>query len=224
MEPVVVEMHTKSGLLDQIRASTITLEDAGAQTLEFIKQYVPQPRTVPLCGNSHRHGPPLPRRVPARDRAVPALPQRRREQREGARAPLVPVGAEPPAPASRARTGRSTTSARASPSCATTASTCSCRSPRRPPTPRDRSAGSADAGHPPTPPRTDARRPRATRRTHRRRGRAPPSVTVVVALDGVAVLDHHRQRCAQRAVARRVPARPARGTPRCSRARARRSR
>ncbi len=52
MEPVVVEMHTKSGLLDQIRASTITLEDAGAQTLEFIKQWVPQPRSVPLCGNS----------------------------------------------------------------------------------------------------------------------------------------------------------------------------
>jgi oligoribonuclease len=52
MEPVVVEMHTKSGLLDQIRASTITLEDAGAQTLAFIKEHVPQPRSVPLCGNS----------------------------------------------------------------------------------------------------------------------------------------------------------------------------
>ena len=33
MDPVVVDMHTRSGLLDQIRASTITLEDAGAQTL-----------------------------------------------------------------------------------------------------------------------------------------------------------------------------------------------
>lgn len=52
MEPVVVEMHTKSGLLDQIRRSTITLEDAGTQTLEFIKQWAPQPRSVPLCGNS----------------------------------------------------------------------------------------------------------------------------------------------------------------------------
>ena len=52
MEPIVVEMHTKSGLLDQIRASTITLEDAGQQTLEFIKQWVPQARSVPLCGNS----------------------------------------------------------------------------------------------------------------------------------------------------------------------------
>jgi oligoribonuclease len=52
MEPVVVDMHTKSGLLDQIRASTVTLEDAGAQTLAFIKEHVPQPRSVPLCGNS----------------------------------------------------------------------------------------------------------------------------------------------------------------------------
>jgi oligoribonuclease len=52
MEPVVVDMHTKSGLLDQIRASTMTLDDAGAQTLAFIKQWVPQARSVPLCGNS----------------------------------------------------------------------------------------------------------------------------------------------------------------------------
>jgi oligoribonuclease len=52
MEPIVVDMHTKSGLLDAIRASTVTLEDAGAQTLEFIKQWVPEARKVPLCGNS----------------------------------------------------------------------------------------------------------------------------------------------------------------------------
>jgi oligoribonuclease len=52
MEPVVVEMHTKSALLDAIRASTVTLADAGAQTLAFIAEHVPTPRTVPLCGNS----------------------------------------------------------------------------------------------------------------------------------------------------------------------------
>jgi oligoribonuclease len=52
MEPVVVDMHTKSGLIEAIRTSTITLEEAGAATLEFIKQWVPQQRTVPLCGNS----------------------------------------------------------------------------------------------------------------------------------------------------------------------------
>jgi len=52
MEPVVVEMHAKSGLTDAIRASTITLEEAGAATLAFIKQHVPEARVVPLCGNS----------------------------------------------------------------------------------------------------------------------------------------------------------------------------
>ena len=52
MEPIVVEMHTKSGLLDAIRQSTITLDEAGAKTLEFIKLHIPESRTVPLCGNS----------------------------------------------------------------------------------------------------------------------------------------------------------------------------
>lgn len=52
MEPIVVEMHTRSGLLTAIRESTITLEEAGAATLAFIKQYVPEQRKVPLCGNS----------------------------------------------------------------------------------------------------------------------------------------------------------------------------
>jgi oligoribonuclease len=52
MEPIVVDMHTKSGLLDAIRASTMTLEEAGAATLAFIKTWVPEARKVPLCGNS----------------------------------------------------------------------------------------------------------------------------------------------------------------------------
>ena len=52
MDPFVVEMHTKSGLLAAISASVTTLEDAAVQTLAFIKQHVPEPRTVPLCGNS----------------------------------------------------------------------------------------------------------------------------------------------------------------------------
>src|SRR6188472_2742397 len=51
MEPVVVEMHTKSGLLDEIRKTTMTLDDAGAQTLAFIKEHVTHPRSIPLCGN-----------------------------------------------------------------------------------------------------------------------------------------------------------------------------
>lgn len=52
MEPVVVEMHTSSGLLPAIEASTITLAEAGRQTLDFIRTHVPEARTVPLCGNS----------------------------------------------------------------------------------------------------------------------------------------------------------------------------
>jgi oligoribonuclease len=52
MDPFVVDMHRRSGLLDQIAASTMSLVDAGAATLEFIKQHVPEARTVPLCGNS----------------------------------------------------------------------------------------------------------------------------------------------------------------------------
>lgn len=52
MDDFVRNMHTKSGLLPLIEASTISLEDAGAQTLAFIKEHVPEERTIPLCGNS----------------------------------------------------------------------------------------------------------------------------------------------------------------------------
>ncbi|MGE3619056.1 MAG: oligoribonuclease [Acidimicrobiia bacterium] len=52
MVDVVHEMHTASGLLPLIRSSTTTLEEAGRLTLEFIRAHVPEPRTVPLCGNS----------------------------------------------------------------------------------------------------------------------------------------------------------------------------
>jgi oligoribonuclease len=52
MDDVVRKMHTKSGLLAAIESSTLSLEDAGAATLDFIKQHVPAPGTVPLAGNS----------------------------------------------------------------------------------------------------------------------------------------------------------------------------
>jgi oligoribonuclease len=52
MDPFVVDMHTRSGLLDSIRSSTVSLEAAGAATLAFIKEHVPEASTVPLCGNS----------------------------------------------------------------------------------------------------------------------------------------------------------------------------
>ncbi|MFT3851706.1 MAG: oligoribonuclease [Ilumatobacteraceae bacterium] len=52
MDQVVVEMHTRSGLLDAIRASTVSSEEAGAQTLAFLREHIAEPRTIPLCGNS----------------------------------------------------------------------------------------------------------------------------------------------------------------------------
>lgn len=52
MSDVVREMHMGSGLLAAIEASTLTLEEAGKATLDFLRSHIPQPRTVPLCGNS----------------------------------------------------------------------------------------------------------------------------------------------------------------------------
>jgi oligoribonuclease len=52
MEDFVRKMHTKSGLLSEIERSSLTLEEAGKQTLEYIKGFVPEPGTAPLCGNS----------------------------------------------------------------------------------------------------------------------------------------------------------------------------
>jgi oligoribonuclease len=52
MDRVVRDMHTRSGLLPEIAASTTSLDEAGAATLEFIRRHVPDARSVPLCGNS----------------------------------------------------------------------------------------------------------------------------------------------------------------------------
>ncbi len=52
MDEVVRTMHRESGLLKAMEASTVSLAEAGRQTLEFIKAHVPERRTVPLCGNS----------------------------------------------------------------------------------------------------------------------------------------------------------------------------
>jgi len=52
MDDVVRAMHERSGLLDEVVRSPLTLEDAGRATLDFIRGHVPEPRTAPLCGNS----------------------------------------------------------------------------------------------------------------------------------------------------------------------------
>jgi oligoribonuclease len=52
MPDVVRDMHAKSGLTDEVRRSTVTLAEAEEAVLSYVQQYVPNPRTAPLCGNS----------------------------------------------------------------------------------------------------------------------------------------------------------------------------
>jgi oligoribonuclease len=52
MPPVVRDMHAKSGLTEEVRRSAITLAEAEERVLAYVKEFVPNPRTAPLCGNS----------------------------------------------------------------------------------------------------------------------------------------------------------------------------
>jgi oligoribonuclease len=52
MDDVVVNMHTRSGLLPEIETSTISLQQATDATMAFLREHIAEPRTVPLCGNS----------------------------------------------------------------------------------------------------------------------------------------------------------------------------
>ena len=52
MGDFVTEMHTRSGLLPAIVASTVSVRDAEVATLDFLRAHIAQERTVPLCGNS----------------------------------------------------------------------------------------------------------------------------------------------------------------------------
>jgi len=51
MPDVVRQMHTASGLLDQL-ASGITLAEAQDLLLRYVRQHIPEARKAPLCGNS----------------------------------------------------------------------------------------------------------------------------------------------------------------------------
>ena len=51
MLPVVHEMHTKSGLLADL-PNGIPLAEAEEQALDYVRQFVPEPRKAPLAGNS----------------------------------------------------------------------------------------------------------------------------------------------------------------------------
>jgi oligoribonuclease len=52
MPDVVREMHAKSGLTDEVRRSTVTMAEAERQVLDYVRSYVPDPRSAPLAGNS----------------------------------------------------------------------------------------------------------------------------------------------------------------------------
>ncbi|MFE0879223.1 oligoribonuclease [Streptomyces smyrnaeus] len=51
MPEVVREMHTTSGLLEELDAGT-TLADAEARVLAYVREWVPEAGKAPLCGNS----------------------------------------------------------------------------------------------------------------------------------------------------------------------------
>jgi oligoribonuclease len=52
MPEVVREMHARSGLTEEVRASRTTLREAEEAVLAYIREHVPDPGTAPLAGNS----------------------------------------------------------------------------------------------------------------------------------------------------------------------------
>ena len=72
--------HGKSGLTERVRASTLDENEAAAQMIAFLSQYVPE-RTSPICGNSicqdrrflHRQMPALERHFHYRNLDVSTL-------------------------------------------------------------------------------------------------------------------------------------------------------
>lgn len=49
-----LKQHAKSGLIEAVQKSKLSVADAEKATLDFIQQHVP-PKTSPLCGNSIHH-------------------------------------------------------------------------------------------------------------------------------------------------------------------------
>ena len=127
MRDVVREMHTTSGLLEELDGG-VTLEDAERQVLEYVREHVPEPRKAPLAGNSvgtdrgflARDMPELEPHLHYRIVDVSSIKELAR--RWYPRAYFA-------ARRRTAATGRSRTSTRASRSCATTARRSSSRRP-----------------------------------------------------------------------------------------------
>lgn len=51
MNPWCVTTHTANGLIERVKTSTLNERAAELQTLDFLKQWVPQGAS-PICGNS----------------------------------------------------------------------------------------------------------------------------------------------------------------------------
>ena len=52
MIDVVTEMHSRSGLINEVKASVVDVATAEAMVLDYIGEHVKQPKTAPLAGNS----------------------------------------------------------------------------------------------------------------------------------------------------------------------------
>ena len=87
MSPFVREMHTRTGLVERVRLSTIDVEQAERRLLACVSAWCPAPAT--LCGNSIWNDRRFHRALHAGARPPPALPDRRRLQRQGVGATVV---------------------------------------------------------------------------------------------------------------------------------------
>ena len=52
MKEPVITMHRTNGLTEEVRKSTVSLEEAEAKTLNFIKGNITTPHSSPICGNT----------------------------------------------------------------------------------------------------------------------------------------------------------------------------
>ena len=52
MVEVVAKMHSRSGLTEEVRTSTIDVPTAEEMVMDYIRTHIPAARTAPLCGNS----------------------------------------------------------------------------------------------------------------------------------------------------------------------------
>ncbi|MER7433508.1 oligoribonuclease [Pseudonocardia alni] len=52
MPDVVRDMHARSGLTEEVRRATVTIEQAEKMVLDYVRTHVPDARSAPLAGNS----------------------------------------------------------------------------------------------------------------------------------------------------------------------------